>query len=93
MRALRVTGTLIQGHKGCALEVPWDPALRWGPPVPLWPGRQGHEVTVDAQGLEFPSAIVGRSKRFWLLIPAEAMREWSLRPGDELAVSIRPRTD
>lgn len=92
MRALRVTGVLVQGREGCGLEIPWDPVTRWGPAAPLWPGRDGHEVTVDAEGLEFPSAVVSGSKRHWLLIPAQALREWRLRPGDRLTVSVKPRT-
>ncbi|HEX5010862.1 MAG TPA: hypothetical protein VFY71_10715 [Planctomycetota bacterium] len=38
-------GIILEGHKGAAVPVPFDPVQRWGLPArALWRGRRGHRV-------------------------------------------------
>jgi hypothetical protein len=59
------SGELLEGHKGPAVEVPFDPAARSRTSaVPLWRGRRGHPVRGLLNGRAFESVIVPRSRRF-----------------------------
>jgi DNA-binding response OmpR family regulator len=43
----RFRSEILLGHKGAAVEVPFDPSMRWGIPAgPLWSGRRGHRVDI-----------------------------------------------
>ena len=91
MTPVRIRGELLEGHKGAAVEVPFDPAGRWGrPPVALWKGRRGHPVRARLDGVEFESAIVPRSKRFWLLVDAKILSETGREIGEQLAITVEP---
>jgi hypothetical protein len=91
MKPERFRAVLLEGHKEPAFEVPFDPAERWGTaPVPLRPGRRGHRVRATIRDVPFESAIVGRSKRFWLLVPAEVQQTAGIVAGDEADVSLLP---
>ena len=59
-------GVLIAGHKGEAVEVPFDPAREWDlPKQKLWNGRNGHFVKATINGIHFESAVVPRMKSFF----------------------------
>jgi len=91
LRAARFEAVLLAGHKGCAVEVPFDPAVRWGiAPAPLWRGRRGHRVAATLNGLPFQDAIVPRSSRFWLLVAADLLATAGVAAGDRVAISIEP---
>lgn len=93
MRAARFTATLLDGHKGAAVEVPFDPAERWGSvAVPLRKGRKGHRVRGSLDGVSIESAIVARSGRFFLLVDEEIRRDAGVRIGDLVVISIAPET-
>jgi len=63
---------LLRGHKGAAVEVPFDPAQIWEvAAAPLWPGRRGKSVQGSLNDVKFGSCIVPRSGRFWLLVDEE----------------------
>ena len=84
---IRFQATVLSGHKEDAVLVPFDPAERWGvAPHALRPGRRGHAVDVTIGRTRFASAIVPRSKRHWLLIPASA----GVRAGDVVKVAVSP---
>jgi hypothetical protein len=90
--AARFRGALLLGHKGHAVEVPFDPGVRWSSTAqPLRPGRRGYLVDATAGGVAFASAIVARSKRFWLLVPDAVMREAGAVTGDTVLVTVAPR--
>lgn len=81
--------TLLSGHKEDAVEVPFDPAEALGISLePLEPGRRGFRVTASVNGTEFQSAIVPRSKRFWLLVPTTVERTTGIAAGDTVAVLV-----
>lgn len=90
----RFQAVVRAGHKEDAVEVPFDPAEAWGrKPVLLWPGRRGHRVHAQVGDTTFDGAIVSRSRRHWLLLPAspDAPRRW--QPGDTVAVAVQPAGD
>ena len=91
MKPSAFTATLLDGHKGAALEVPFDPASRWNArPVPLRPGRRGTPVHGSLNGRAFESAVVPRSKRFFLLVSQALQAELRLRIGSTVRVSLAP---
>lgn len=91
MRAARFTSTLLGGHKNAALEVPFDPAERWGiEPVRLRLGRHGHRVQATIGDVEFETAVVPRLRRFWVEIDEETQRRADIRVGETISIAIKP---
>jgi predicted DNA-binding protein (MmcQ/YjbR family) len=91
MAEARFKAVLIEGHKGCALEVPFNPAERWGAaPVRLRAGRLGHHVAGKVNGVAFESAVVARSKKFWLFVDDELREQANLEVGSTAKIAIRP---
>ncbi len=81
-----VEGVLMAGHKGPAVEVPFDPAAEWGTqPAALWPGRRGYPVEVLLNGVRFRSAIVSRMRRFFVLVDESIAR----RAGSPIGKRVR----
>jgi uncharacterized protein DUF1905 len=88
---VRFSAVLLEGHKGTAVEVPFDPAERWGQaPSVLRPGRHGHWVRGVLAGVHFTSTIVPRSGRFWLMVDDSLRKAAGVRPGDSVRVSLDP---
>jgi hypothetical protein len=84
------TSVLLTGHKEDAFEVPFDPSERWGvAAVPLRPGRRGYPVHGSVNGVKFESAIVGRSRKFYLLVDEVLRGRASLSAGASAKVTIR----
>jgi hypothetical protein len=82
---------LLAGHKGCAVQVPFDPAVRWSlAPAPLWRGRTGHRVEGTLNGVPFVDAIVPRSGRHWLLAAEDLIASAGVAVGDRVEVRIAP---
>ena len=85
---------LLEGHKGCAVEVPFDPAERWHAVAgPIWRGRRGHRVQGTVDGVPFQDAIVPRSRRFWLLVADSVMADAGVAAGDRVEVTVAPLAD
>jgi Domain of unknown function (DUF1905) len=90
MSGIVVNGILLTGHKGPAVEVPFDPAPRWGTrQVPLRPGRHGYPVAVVLGGAPFESVIVSRMRRFFVLVPWSVARQVGLSVGDRVRLVVR----
>lgn len=84
-------GTLVEGHKGAAIEVPFDPAIRWEiGPISLRPGRRGFPVDVVLNGTRFRSAIVPRMRRFFVLVDDSVLHETGAAIGGLVRITIRP---
>ena len=82
---------LRSGHKGNAVQVPFDPRARWSIPAqPLWPGRRGFPVHAKLNGVAFDSAIVARSRMFWLLVPAEVSSSARVLVGEPCSIAVAP---
>jgi hypothetical protein len=91
MSAKRFRSKVLSGHKGAAVEVPFDPAKAWASrPQRIRPGRRGHSVTATLNGIRFESYIVSRSRRFWLLIEANALRAAKASIGDIVNIEVSP---
>lgn len=91
MKSERFTAVVLDGHKGPAFEVPFDPAGRWGvAQVKLWPGRRGYRVRGTVNKIRFESAAVGRSRRFFVLVTDEMAKAAKLRIGSKVEVSLLP---
>ncbi|MEP6633236.1 MAG: DUF1905 domain-containing protein [Luteimonas sp.] len=90
--AKRVFDAVLQsGHKQHACEVPFDPAEIWKTAAaPLWHGRRGHRVRATCNGLAFDSAIVARSRRFWLLVEDDVRARAGWEAGEPLRVELVP---
>lgn len=91
MATVTFQAVLSSGHKGNAAEVPFDPGERWSLSArPLWPGRRGFRVHATVEGQAFDTAIVARSRRFWLLVPTEVSDLAGLAVGDSGSFSVAP---
>jgi hypothetical protein len=91
MKRHRFKGELLPGHKGGAVEVPFDPEKQWAiPPRQLWRGRHGHSVQADLNGARFETFIVPRSKKFFLLVTDELQRAAGVSAGDTVSIVVEP---
>jgi predicted DNA-binding protein (MmcQ/YjbR family) len=91
MANARFTATLLDGHKGAAFEVPFNPSERWSiEPTRIRAGRNGHRVIGTVNGVGFDSAIVARSKKFWVEIDGDVMTRAKLEIGDAAKIDLRP---
>jgi hypothetical protein len=87
----RFEGVVLLGHKGAAVEVPFDPARRWSIPAKhLWHGRRGHAVRGEVNGAEFESSIVPRLKKFWVLLGDPILRSARVSAGDTVRIALEP---
>lgn len=93
MKPATFRGEVLDGHKGAAVEVPFDPAQRLGTrAVSIAPSRRGHRVTATVNGRRFDSAVVARAKRFFLLLGADVLRGAAIGVGSTIEVSLEPFT-
>jgi len=91
MANARFTATLLDGHKGAAFEVPFNPAERWSiEATRIRAGRNGHRVIGTVNGVGFDGAIVPRSKKFWVEIDDMVMKKAKLEIGDPAKIDLRP---
>lgn len=91
MKRVRFTGEIISGHKGAAIEVPFDPETKWAIEArALWPGRRGYVVQCEINGTKFGSCIVPRSRKFWLLIDDEVQKQIGASIGDTVRTAVEP---
>jgi len=90
-RRERFAAVVLEGHKGLAFELPFDPKERWGlSEESLWPGRRGYRVKGSIGKKRFESAVVPRSRRFWVLVTDAMRKAGRLRAGSEVAVVVEP---
>jgi hypothetical protein len=86
-----LTGIVLEGHKEAAIEVPFDPAVRWKLPMTrVEVGRWGHRVEASLNHLRFQSAIVPRANRFFLLLPPDLMKVAALEVGATVRITVHP---
>lgn len=91
MANARFTATLLDGHKGAAFEVPFDPSEQWPvEPERLRAGRNGHRVVGTINGVGFESAVVPRSKKFWVEIDDKVRQKAKLKIGSSAKIEMRP---
>ncbi len=91
MMSERFDSVVLDGHKGLAFEIPFDPAARWSiAPVPLRPGRRGHRVRGTVNRVRFESVAVSRARRFFVLVTEEMRKAAKVREGSSVKVSLEP---
>jgi hypothetical protein len=91
MKSARFQGTLLDGHTGAAVEVPFNPTARWSIPArQLRRGRRGHHVRGTLNGTIFDSAVVPRSRKFYLLIDESLMQSAGVDVGETVDVVLEP---
>jgi hypothetical protein len=91
MSTRRFETVILEGHKGAAAEVPFNPEKAWGiAAVALRPGRKGHRVRGTLNGVPFESCIVPRMRRFWLEIGQELQEQAGVSIGAEVMIAIEP---
>jgi hypothetical protein len=74
----RFKATLTDGHKGLAVEVPFDP------------GRK--DISGMLNGIPFDSTVARRSKKFWVLIERDLAAAARAGEGDEVDVMLETPT-
>ena len=93
MHTAIIEGPILEGHKDSAIEVPFDPAVRWSLPANrLEAGRWGHRVTGRLNGIAFESAIVPRSGSFFLVLPAELLTLTEVIAGAPVRITVHAGT-
>ena len=86
MSMARFRGVVLAGHKQNAIEVPFDPGTKWSITTQaIRAGRRGYAVRAQINGKPFDSFVVARSKKFWLLLPAEV----EAKAGGEVAITLQ----
>src|SRR5947208_12729076 len=91
MANARFTATLLEGHKGAAFEVAFDPAERWEIKASrVREGRNGHRVIGTVNGVGFDGVIVPRAKKFWVEIDEEIQKRAKLEIGRPAKLDLRP---
>ncbi len=91
MSEVRFDAVVIDGHKGAAVEVPFDPAERWSTtPVTIAPGRRGHPVEGKLGKTPLQSHVVARSRKHYLLLDAKLLKTAGASIGDRVKVVLKP---
>ena len=84
-------GLVRSGHKEAAVEVPFDPVVRWGASMQaIRPGRRGVAVRAALGRTAFDTFVVARSRRFWLLLDDAQLGASGHAVGDTVAVTLSP---
>ena len=80
---------VLSGHKGHALELPFDPGETWNVKAQtLWRGHKGFEVEANINGVAFESFAVARQKKFYLLVEDKILEAAGLAVGDIVTASV-----
>jgi hypothetical protein len=83
---------VVDGHKGAAVEVPFDPVAEWKvTPGPIRPGRHGVAVGATVNGVAFDGFIVGRQRRFYLRLDEAVLEAAGVAVGDRVAVRVQAK--
>ena len=94
MKPERFQAVLLSGHKEAAFEVPFNPEERWDVrSVPIRKGRRGVRVTGTINSIPFESAIVARSRRFFVLVDHEVRERAGVNIGDAARLTIKPAAE
>jgi hypothetical protein len=92
MRKRKFKAELQAGHQEDAVEVPFDPSEAWGiAPARLWRGRKGHTVLATLNGISFETFIVGRQRRFFMLVDEDIKQQAGVAAGAIVSVGVEPR--
>lgn len=91
MKAARFSAQVMSGHKQAAVEVPFDPGTKWEVASrQIRPGRRGYLARATINETKFDSAIVARSRRFWLLIEDHVLVTAKVQVDEVVIVTVAP---
>jgi Domain of unknown function (DUF1905) len=93
MKSRSFHAEILDGHKGAAVIVPFDPAAEWGstPAAVPAPWKLGHLVRGTLAGQRFDGWIGKRWGRHFLLVDEALQRQAGITIGDVVIVSLSPR--
>jgi hypothetical protein len=96
MRKKQFRAELLDGHKGPAVLVPFDPATTWGTrptrvASKIYGIRPGHLVRGTMNGCRFEGWIGSRWGKFFILVDEELQQKTGAAVGDMVRVAIEPR--
>ncbi|MCE9595139.1 MAG: DUF1905 domain-containing protein [Planctomycetes bacterium] len=93
LRPRRFSAVVLDGHKGCAVQVPFDPAEAWGelPTEVVYQRVRGVPVRGKLEGEAFDSWIILRWKKHFLLLDNTMLRSSTLAPGELASIEVAPR--
>lgn len=91
MNGARFRAVVMSGHKEDAVEVPFDPAAKWGIKTQqIGAVRSGFAARAEINGVAFDTFVVARARKFWLLLPPEVGAKTDVAAGDEIAIVLLP---
>ncbi|MCK6448377.1 MAG: DUF1905 domain-containing protein [Planctomycetes bacterium] len=93
VRPRRFRAVVLDGQKGCAVQVPFDPAEEWGelPTEIVYQRVRGVPVRGKLEGESFESWIILRWKKHFLLLDDTVLRASTLAPGELASIEVAPR--
>lgn len=93
-RTKRFRAEILEGHKGAAVIVPFDPAAEWKakPSAVPAPYKTGYLVEGSLNDEPFEGFIGKRWGRRFILIDAALQKRAGAKVGDVVVVKIAPRT-
>ncbi len=82
------------GHKGCAVEVPFDPREVWGelPTEIVYQRVRGIRVQGKLDRASFESWIIHRWGKFFLLVNGDVLERASSAAGEVASISLSPKS-
>jgi len=91
MKVERFSTTLTSRHEGLAVEVPFDPTLRWGLPARrLDGGQHGHPVRGRLEGVPLESVVLADARGVFLIVPPTTAEAAGVQVGETVRVSLEP---
>ncbi len=84
--AERFVSVVLDGHKGLAFQIPFDPAERWGVSRCSC-GRGGGVIACEAPS----SVVVSRARKFFVLVTDQMKKAGKFRNGSSVRVSLSQR--
>ena len=88
----RFRGVVQLGHKGCAVEVAFDPAEIWSarPKEIVYQGVKGVPVSGRLNRTPFDSWIIARWGKRFVLLSDDHLLAARVKLGDEVKIEVAP---
>ena len=85
-------GVVEAGHKGCAVEIAFDPARLWKvqPTQIVYQKVKGIPVAGRLNRVPFSSWIISRWGKRFVLISDDHLMSARVKPGDEVRIEVTP---
>ena len=92
MKPKSFKGVVQLGHKGCAVEIAFDPDKIWGvrPTETVYQRVKGVPVSGRLNRTAFDSWIIARWGKRFVLLSDDHLMAARVRPGDEVRIEVAP---